>query len=60
MKSGKLEFRKIAPTSMLREESVGNRTMPAPEILSGTFQGAIATCRYVSFVPSLEEKLRIN
>ena len=43
MKSGKFELRKRAPTRMFREVPVGNRIIPAPVILSGTFQGAIAT-----------------
>ncbi len=43
MKSGKFELRKRAPTRMFREVQEGNRMMPAPVILSGTFQGAIAT-----------------
>lgn len=55
MNSGKFEVRKTAPTSKFREVPVGKRMMPAPENLSGTFQGAIATWKsqaYQSIRPS--------
>ena len=51
MKSGKLDCRNIAPTSRFREVPVGNRMMPAPRILSGTFHGAIATYSYAQKTP---------
>ena len=46
IKSGKLDWRKRAPTSKFREVPVGNSRIPAPESLSDVFQGAMATCRF--------------
>ena len=43
MNSGKPDSKKRAPTSKFREVPVGKRMMPAPEILSGTFQYKTAT-----------------
>ena len=43
MNSGKLDSKKMAPTSKFRELPVGKRMMPAPGIVPGVFQGKTAT-----------------